>query len=170
MENIEIERKFLVTNDEWRGNARAIRISQGYITASKGLTVRVRLKDDLAFLTIKAARDQDSRYEFEYRIPTRDANMMLTELCPLNPIEKTRYEVAADGNTWEIDVFEGVNEGLILAEIELTSASQPFARPNWLGPEVTRDARFYNAYLYQHPFQSWGMSYKDLLIRTTSII
>lgn len=169
MENVEIERKFLVTGDGWRQAARAIHIRQGYIAAQKGLTVRVRQKNDTAFLTIKATRDKDSRYEFEYRIPAGDAELMLAELCALPPIEKTRYEVDVDGNTWEIDVFEGQNAGLIIAEIELAAADQSFAKPDWLGPDVTGDARFYNAYLYQHPFQTWNIPYGDLLKSLTAI-
>jgi adenylate cyclase len=163
MENVEIERKFLVQSDAWKPAGHAIHIRQGYLAASPGLTVRVRQKDDTAYLTIKAARDRDSRYEFEYRIPASDAQMMLGELCAFPPIEKTRFEWVTEGNTWEIDIFEGQNAGLIIAEIELTSPDQPFLRPSWLGPEVTHDPRFYNAYLYQKPFASWGTSYSDLV-------
>lgn len=169
MGNIEIERKFLVTADDWRRGARAIRIRQGYIASQKGLTVRVRQKNDTAYLTVKANRDRDSRYEFEYRIPTSDADLMLAELCALPPIEKTRYEVDIDGHTWEIDVFEGPNDGLVIAEIELASVDQAFTKPAWAGPDVTTDPRFYNAYLFQHPFKTWGVSYRDLLKQAATI-
>lgn len=161
-ENVEIERKFLVSRDDWRQGARAIHIRQGYLAGDRGLAVRVRQKGDAAYLTIKAARDADSRYEFEYRIPTSDAELMLAKLCARPPIEKTRYEVTVGGNIWEIDEFEGENKGLIIAEIELASPDQPFTLPAWTGPEVTRDARFYNAYLYRQPFCTWGVSYDDL--------
>lgn len=162
MANVEIERKFLVARDDWRAGAKAIRIRQGYLAENQGLNVRVRQKGDNAYLTIKAARDADSRHEFEYRIPTSDAELMLGQLCARPPIEKTRYEVVVDGNTWEIDVFEGANKGLIIAEIELASPDQPFTLPAWVGPEVTKDVRFYNAYLYRHAFCTWGIAYADL--------
>ncbi len=161
--NVEIERKFLVVGDGWKSQAKAKPIRQGYLATGKGLTVRARQKGDKAFLTIKAARDATSRYEFEYSIPVSDALQMLETICPHPPIEKIRYIVEEDGNTWEIDVFEGANQGLIVAEIELKSADQAFNKPGWLGPEVSDDIRFFNASIAYAPFNTWNISYPDLI-------
>lgn len=161
--NLEIERKFLVKNGDWRSGAAGAHIRQGYLFATDDLAVRVRQMDGTCYLTIKADQESLTRAEFEYEIPAEDANEMLARLCAANPIEKTRYLVQHEGQTWEVDEFHGSNEGLILAEIELTSPGQSFALPDWIGPEVTDDVRFYNANLYEEPFQSWDESYPDLL-------
>jgi len=158
---LEIERKFLVTADGWQTGT-AQKIAQGYISHQQGSVVRVRQKGDKAFLTIKADQGGISRLEFEYEIPVPDCTTLLETLCG-DPISKTRYSFEVDGMMWEVDHFHGVNDGLILAEIELTHPDQSFTKPHWLGPEVSTDPRFFNAYIADHPFQTWGISYADLV-------
>lgn len=153
----EIERKFLVVGDGWRQSViRSVRYRQGYLASGESSSVRVRTSDDQAWLNIKGATVGVRRHEFEYPIPTADAEEMLEELCEGALIEKTRHYVEHAGQTWEIDVFEGDNEGLVVAEIELESESQPFSRPGWLGGEVSNDTRYYNVCLASHPFKRWG--------------
>lgn len=165
--NVEIERKFLVRDLSWREGAEGQRIRQGYIArgeSSEGsTTVRVRTRGDKGFLTVKADKDASSRWEFEYEIPADDANRMLELLSLKPPIDKVRYKVDVDGLTWEVDVFEGANAGLVLAEVELTRPDQPFTLPDWAGAEVTGDPRFFNAYLSEKPFTKWGVTYEALL-------
>ena len=145
---IEIERKFLVLNDEWRREAgRARRICQGFVSRSGGTSVRIRRIDDQAFLTVKGEREGISRPEFEYEIPVADAEAMLRGLCAHPPIEKVRYDVLHAGVLWEVDVFQGVHGGLVLAEVELDHPDQEVALPAWLGPEVTHDVRYRSAAL-----------------------
>ncbi len=146
-----------------RGWSTGARIRQGYLFATDDLAVRIRQKNGTCYLTIKADQESLTRAEFEYEIPAQDANEMLARLCATDPIEKTRYLIEYEGQVWEVDEFHGSNEGLILAEIELETVGQSFALPGWIGPEVTDDVRFYNANLYEEPFQSWGMSYPELL-------
>ena len=148
----EIERKFLLRGDDWRHGARGTRIRQGYLSSLP--TVRVRIKGESAFLTIKSQADGLVRSEFEYPVPLKDAEEML-ELCQKPLIEKTRYEVRVEGRLWDIDEFYGENEGLILAEIELEHEHESFARPAWLGEEVTNDLRYYNVCLAETPFTAW---------------
>jgi adenylate cyclase len=150
---IEIERKFLVISDAWR-HAAGVRFSQGYLNRDKERTVRVRLAGDKAFLTIKGLTQGASRAEFEYEIPATDGEALL-KLCEGPIIEKVRRVLAHEGDTWEIDEFLGENAGLIVAEIELRSEDQTFARPTWLGEEVTHDARYFNSSLASHPFSKW---------------
>ncbi|WP_028583950.1 CYTH domain-containing protein [Desulfogranum mediterraneum] len=152
---IEIERKFLVSSEEWRQQGRGKVYCQGYIHASKERTVRVRLVGDQGYLTIKGASVGPSRMEFEYPIPPEDAMVMLEQLCEPPLIEKKRYLVEHEGFTWEVDEFFGENQGLIVAEIELESEEQSFARPPWLGMEVTDDSRYFNARLASYPYSSW---------------
>jgi adenylate cyclase len=140
----EIERKFLVIGDAWRSSAGAIRIVQGYLTRDKERVVRIRTADEQAFITVKGITRGMSRSEFEYPVPLVDARQMLDELCLRPLIVKTRYKVDAGDLTWEIDVFESPQNGLIVAELELPSPDHPFDRPTWLGVEVTGDPRYYN--------------------------
>jgi adenylate cyclase len=140
----EIERKFLVIGDAWRSSAGAIRIVQGYLTRDKERVVRIRTADEQAFITVKGITRGMSRSEFEYPVPLVDARQMLDELCLRPLIVKTRYKVDAGDLTWEIDVFESPQNGLIVAELELPSPDRPFDRPSWLGVEVTGDPRYYN--------------------------
>jgi CYTH domain-containing protein len=151
----EIERKFLVTGDSWRGGGTSAVFRQGYLSTVKERTVRVRAAGDKGVLTIKGITVGASRAEFEYAIPVEDADTMLDELCEVPIIEKTRDIVEVDGTTWEIDEFGGVNEGLIVAEVELDSPDEEFTRPDWLGDEVTDDPRYFNANLVAHPYTEW---------------
>ncbi len=151
---MEIERKFLVQSDAWRG-VEGTRYSQGYLSSAAERTVRVRTVKDKGYLTIKGVVSGASRQEFEYEIPLREANEMLNTLCERPLIEKYRYRIEYGGFIWEIDEFKGDNEGLLIAEIELPSEDQAFEKPNWVGEEVTEDPRYYNANLIQHPFTQW---------------
>lgn len=151
----EIEKKFLLKNDEWRNLAPGLHYRQGYLNSAKGRTVRVRTIGDQAFLTIKGPNNQGVRLEFEYAIPYSDALIMLTQLCQTPIIEKIRHKIHYQGFIWEVDEFLGENTGLIFAEIELTAPDQIFSKPPWVGAEVTHDPRYYNANLVTHPFCSW---------------
>lgn len=152
----EIERKFLVEGDFSKQVVNSTRIVQGYISSQPGRTVRVRIRDKEGFLTIKGPSDEKglSRYEFEQKIPLSDAEALM-KLCEPGIIDKVRHLVPAGRHTWEIDVFHGDNEGLILAEIELLSEEDPFERPDWLGKEVSGDRRYYNSMLTRMPYVNW---------------
>jgi adenylate cyclase len=151
----EVERKFLVAGDEWRAPGTASSFRQGYLSTVKERTVRVRAAGDHGLLTVKGITRGATRSEFEYRIPVDDAQTMLDELCERPIIEKVRHVVEYAGKTWEIDEFEGVNAGLVVAEIELEDEDQPFERPPWIAEEVTGDPRYYNANLIAHPYREW---------------
>lgn len=153
---VEIERKFLVTNDSWRDAvSRSVRMRQGYLGGVGGkASMRVRLDGPKARLNIKAAVVGTTRAEYDYPMPVADAEEILRTLC-VGCIDKTRYIVEHQSNTWEIDEFEGDNAGLIVAEIELKDATQVFARPGWLGEEVTEQRRYYNHALALQPYCSW---------------
>ena len=151
----EIERKFRVANDDWRAMATSSSsLKQGYLSSSAEATVRVRLEDNLGTLTIKSKTKGITRNEFEYAIPAQEAKELLM-LCSGPLIEKTRYRIPQENHTWEIDVFEGDNDGLIIAEIELTSEDDYFVKPQWLGEEVSGDSRYYNSNLATHPYVNW---------------
>jgi CYTH domain-containing protein len=150
---IEIERKFLTVNDAWR-SASAVYFCQGYLNRSKERTVRIRVAGELGFLTIKGASTGASRAEFEYEIPLADAKQLLA-LCDGPLIEKYRRNITFAGMLWEVDEFLGDNQGLVVAEIELESESQSFSKPDWIGEEVTQDARYYNSNLSINPFSNW---------------
>ena len=155
---LEIERKFLVADESWRGQvSRFSRMRQGYFPSGKGHTLRVRLIDDSqAFLTIKAqGADALARLEFEYPIPVEDARLMLGVFCVGRTLSKTRHYLDFGGFTWEIDEFDGDNAGLVVAEIELPTKTTAFQRPDWLGEEVTADFRYRNANLVRQPYTSW---------------
>ena len=153
---IEIERKFLVVNDSWREAASpGIPIKQGYLVGGKHASVRVRLQGDKANLNIKSATLGVWRQEFEYAIPLADAEVLLATLCRRPLIEKVRYLVPYADKQWEIDVFEGDNAGLVVAELELQDETEAYARPPWLGEEVSHDPRYYNTSLSQHPYKDW---------------
>ncbi len=151
----EIEKKFLITNEDWRGLAKGRHYCQGYLSTQKGRTVRVRTIGEKGFLTIKGRTVGETRLEFEYEIPIKDARELLLELCHKPLIEKTRYKIPFDGFTWEVDEFAGENEGLIFAEIELKYEGEKFAQPHWIGQEVTGDPRYYNANLVNTPYHRW---------------
>lgn len=154
---IEIERKFLVTSKAFLDEFRAKnRIVQGYLSSVPERTVRVRIKGEKGFLTIKGKSSDSgmSRMEWEKEIALEEAEQLL-RLCEAGVIDKIRYEIPVGKHLYEVDVFSGENEGLILAEIELESENEAFEKPNWLGMEVTNDTRYYNAYLSQKPFKTW---------------
>jgi adenylate cyclase len=153
---IEIERKFLVRNDNWRALATGKLYRQGYIAASPDCTVRVRIAGDQGYLTIKGATSGISRAEYEYGIPLEEAAQLLDTICQPPLIEKTRYRIAAaQGLVWEVDEFAGENQGLIVAEIELPHAEHPVELPDWIGAEVSDDPRYFNANLAKQPFCDW---------------
>ncbi|WP_462320597.1 CYTH domain-containing protein [Halochromatium sp.] len=153
----EIERKFLVRHDGWRKQLLSTtHLMQGYLASTPTLTVRVRLEGDQGRLTIKGATQGISRSEYEYPIPPEDAQRMLDELAETAIIDKTRHRVRCCGHVWEVDLFAGDNEGLVLAEVELGAEDEDFERPSWLGDEVSDDPRYYNANLARHPFKDWS--------------
>ncbi len=156
----EIERKFLVLDDSYKSLSYAhSHIRQGYICSERGRTVRIRIRDEKAFITIKGPSLDGglSRYEFEQEIPLVDAEQLMT-LCEPGIIDKTRYLVKADDgiHTWEVDEFHGDNDGLIMAEIELGSEDEAFSKPDFIGKEVTGDRRYYNSHMRKNPYKLWG--------------
>ncbi len=151
----EIERKFLVTSGAWIPRDEGVRFQQGYLNTQKERVVRVRIEGARAKLTIKGVTTGVTRSEFEYPIPVEDATILLDHLCEKPLIDKHRHKEVHGGKTWEIDVFHGDNEGLVLAEIELTSETEPFDRPPWAAKEVSGDPRYFNSNLLKHPFKSW---------------
>jgi CYTH domain-containing protein len=150
----EIERKFLVTQDTWRDGSPGVRIAQGYLSLDPERTVRVRLAGGDAWLTIKGVTRGLTRAEFEYPIPHDDARALLA-LCLPSVIDKTRHRVRHGDHVWEIDVFHGENEGLVMAEVELSAESDLPEIPPWVGLEVSADARYYNSNLASQPFGEW---------------
>jgi adenylate cyclase len=152
----EIERKFLVRGDTWRSSAKGTTYRQGYLNSAKERTVRVRIADAKAFLTVKGVTVGATRSEYEYEIPFDEGKAMLDTLAEKPLIEKKRYKIPVGDLTWEIDEFLGDNAGLIVAEIELTSEDQAFDMPAWIGEEVTGDPRYYNANLIKNPFTRWS--------------
>lgn len=153
----ETERKFLVTSKAFKADAfRQEKIVQGYLNSAPERTVRVRTKGEKAFITVKGKSNESglSRYEWEKEIPLDEAGSLL-KLCEPGMIEKVRYEVSAGKHIFEVDEFFGANEGLILAEVELTSEEEKYEEPMWLGREVSGDKRYYNSYLIKNPYNSW---------------
>lgn len=153
----EIERKFLVKDDSYKQMASSFsHIIQGYICRTTGRTVRVRLRDEKAYLTIKGPSPDGglSRYEWEHEIPGREA-LELMQLCERGVIDKVRYLVPYGGHTFEVDEFFGANEGLVMAEVELDAVDEAFERPPFLGEEVTGDRRYYNSCLTASPYKDW---------------
>lgn len=158
----EIERKFLVTSDAWREEADdGTRFRQGYLIGAERASVRVRIEGDRANLNIKSATLGVRRQEYEYEIPLAEAEEMLDTLCEQPQIEKIRYHVPLGGHLWEVDVFAGDNEGLVVAEIELAHEEESFERPVWLGREVSDDTRYYNVCLTKHPYKDWRHEQAD---------
>lgn len=151
----EIERKYLIIDDSWKTKAsEGIEIKQGYLNSEAKRTVRIRISGEQGWLTIKGKNENLTRKEFEYDIPLTDA-LELLNLCEKPIIEKTRYIFLDNGNSWEIDVFSGENEGLVIAEIELSREDQEFTIPEWVGEEVSMDVRYYNSSLISNPFVNW---------------
>ena len=154
---IEIEIKYLIHTQEWLNlSHQHITIRQGYISTAADQTIRVRCCGQKAWLTIKSKAHNGKRKEFEYPIPIADADDMLNEWASNRIIHKTRHHVKVEQHVWEIDVFHGANEGLIIAEIELSSTDERFKLPPWVGEEVTEDHRYSNSYLSVNPFRNWS--------------
>jgi adenylate cyclase len=153
---VEIERKFLVKNEQWRESVIAeTRLRQGYLTTGEGGTVRVRIDGERAYLTIKGATVGIRRFEFEYEIPLPDAELLLEQVALKPQVEKIRYQVRCGKHVWDLDRFLGENQGLVLAEIELEAENEAFELPGWAGEEVSDDPRYHNSNLVTHPFREW---------------
>ncbi len=156
---LEIERKFLVNSNAFKDKAfKKTRIIQGFLNTHKERTVRVRLKGEKGFLTVKGKSTKDGleRFEWEKEIDDSEAKSLL-ELCEKGIIDKIRYEVKSENHTFEIDEFSGDNKGLIIAEIELNSSDEKFIKPNWLGEEVTGNVKYYNSQLSKNPYKTWKL-------------
>ncbi|MBF0419883.1 MAG: CYTH domain-containing protein [Magnetococcales bacterium] len=152
---IEIERRFLVQGDSWRGQGIGTRIQQGFLATDKHRVVRVRVVGEVGTLTIKGLTTGCTKSEYEYVIPCQDALEMLAQMCLKPLIEKHRFRLSHEGMTWEVDVFEGDNAGLVLAEIELQHEHQTFSKPPWLGKEISDDPRYFNSNLAKAPYNQW---------------
>lgn len=151
----EIERKFLVSGDPTPLARVTRRIVQGFLCEQDGTAVRVRISDDEGLLAVKKLVSVTERLEFEYGIPLDHAEEMLASMCDGQVVEKVRHEVEHAGRVWEVDVFEGANEGLVVAEIEYESHDEEIELPDWAGEEVSADFRYLNTYLAEHPFSQW---------------
>ncbi len=155
--NTEIERKFLVLNHDFiKESHKQYEITQGFLSSHKKRTVRIRITDNSAFITIKGKSNKKgtTRFEWEKEITTIEAKQLLN-LCEKGTIKKTRYLVKSDNHTFEIDVFKGKNKGLIVAEVELNKENENFTKPSWLGKEVTGDVKYYNSVLSKTPYSEW---------------
>ncbi|WP_166383507.1 MULTISPECIES: CYTH domain-containing protein [unclassified Polaribacter] len=155
--SVEIERKFLVKNNDFKSNSYAQKsIKQGYLNSDKNRTVRVRIADEKAFMTIKGKSNATgtTRFEWEKEIDKTEAESLLL-LCEPSIIDKTRYLVKVGNHTFEVDEFYGDNQGLTVAEVELNSETETFTKPSWLGKEVTGDVKYYNSSISKHPFKDW---------------
>lgn len=152
----EIERKYLVKPGAWVPQGPGTHFKQGYLNSQKERVVRVRIEGAAAKLTIKGPTKGVSRSEFEYPLPVEDAEILLDELCEQPLIDKHRHVETHAGCRWEIDVFHGDNEGLVVAEIELSSEAARVTLPDWAGEEVSSDPRYFNSNLLKHPYKAWG--------------
>lgn len=152
---IEIERKFLVNKDQWPRSEDRVQMRQGYLAQQGNLVCRVRQKNDEFYLSVKAAIDNLSSYDYEYLIPKEDGETMLNKLCDQEAVFKTRHLVKQGDLVWEIDEFHDANDGLVVAEIELPSADHPFESPDWLAEEISDDKRYTNYALYCTPHSKW---------------
>ncbi len=157
---IEIERKFLIKDDRYKKESvRAIRITQRYLSSVPERTVRVRIKGEKGYITVKGVGSTSgvSRFEWEKEILVKDAKELFN-ICEQGIIDKTRYDIKSDKHTFEVDEYYGENAGLIVAEVELSSEDEEFNKPNWLGDEITGDAKYYNSMLMKNPFSRWKNS------------
>jgi adenylate cyclase len=152
---LEIERKYLVDLEKLGTLENGIRIKQAYLSTNKEAVVRVRVKNDKAYLTIKGSNIGVTRLEFEYEIPLDEANEMLDKLCQKPVIDKTRYLIDYENHTWELDIFYGDNEGLVVVEVELSSEDETIILPSWVKEEVSCDSRYYNSNLMKNPYKNW---------------
>ena len=154
---VEVERKFLVCGEAWRAEVTAsTRIVQGYLAQTESATVRVRVKGEKGFLTVKGVSVGIARSEFEYEVPVADALAMLEELAQGPVIDKVRHLVPVGAHVWEVDVFAGDNAPLVMAEVELAGAEESFVRPDWAGAEVSDDQRYFNVNLARTPYSTWA--------------
>ena len=153
---LEIERKFLIDKTRCPLPAEGVKMVQGYLMRSMELSIRLRLAGEEAFLTIKGAQKNFTRSEFEYKIPAGDAEKMLAEFADGQLVSKTRYCIPMGNHTWEVDIFEGANKPLAVAEIELSSEAEAFELPDWVTSEVTGDKRYNNTYLAEKPYSTWN--------------
>jgi len=151
---LEIERKFLVTKNNWR-NGQGTLYRQGYLNSDENRNVRVRVINDRGYLTVKGISQGATRVEYEYEIPQAEAEAMLDDLCEKPLIIKKRYKTEYKGFVWEVDEFLGENQGLIIAELELESENQVFIKPEWIGKEVTGDPKYFNSNLIHRPYSKW---------------
>ena len=151
----EIERKFLVDESLIASLQGGFRISQGYISTKGKTVVRARIKNDLAFLTLKGESNGMTCSEFEYAIPVQDAKEIISELCLGNTVDKTRYEIQHEAHLWEVDVFHGENQGLVVAEVELLDEAEDVVLPSWVTEEVTGQTKYFNSSLLETPFSKW---------------
>jgi len=167
----EIERKFLVNiDDKSLVLENPIYIKQAYIKTNNKTTIRIRTANNDAYITLKGKTEGISRDEFEYDIPLDEANDMIEKFCDKNIIEKKRYKIKYDNKTWELDIFDGDNKGLIIAEIELESEDEVFNKPSWITTEVTDDKKYYNALLIDNPYKKWSINSIMLSCEKDSII
>lgn len=152
----EIEKKFLVAGEFKESAKKATRITQGYLSSVPERTVRVRVKGEKGYITVKGIGNDSgaSRFEWEKEIPVEDVRDLL-KICEPGVIDKTRYLVDCDGHTFEVDEFYGDNDGLVVAEVELGDENEAFTRPSWLGEEVTGDKKYYNSMLMKNPYKNW---------------
>ncbi len=157
----EIERKFLVKSNEWKGKATPVLYRQGYIARTVDRVVRVRVAGEKGKLTIKVRTGEITRTEYEYEIPLVDANNLLNSLSPNEIIEKYRHTFEENGHTWEVDEFLGANLGLVVAEVELEAENEKICYPPWLGKEVSKISRFLNVQLVQQPYDTWKVQDKN---------
>ena len=151
---VEIERKFLINKNLWKPVGKGVEIRQGYLSVHPERVVRVRIAGEKAFITIKGKAKGLVRPEFEYEIPKNEAEILL-KMCLDFPIEKIRYKEKINGLIWEIDIFNGANSGLIMAEVELTSEDQKVVLPDWIAEEVSNDYRYFNSWLSENPYTKW---------------
>jgi adenylate cyclase len=151
---VEIERKFLIKTELWQPSAKGVEMQQGYLSVDPERVVRVRVAEEKAFLTIKGKPRGIMRAELEYEIPKNEAEVLM-KMCLDFPVEKTRFKEKIGELVWEIDVFKGENEGLIMAEVELEDEHQIVELPDWIGEEVSSDSRYYNAWLSKNPYSKW---------------
>lgn len=152
---VEIERKFLLVGDAWRGLGEAVLLRQGYLSSHPDRTVRVRVEGDAGSVTIKGRSSGATRAEWEYAIPVEEAAQLLDQLCERPLIEKYRHRITVGAHVWEVDEFLGENRGLVVAEIELDDEAESFDKPAWVGQEVTGERRYFNSSLIRAPYTSW---------------
>ena len=151
---LEIERKFLLVSDDYKLNTKTVDIKQAYLSADKNIAIRVRVEGIQASINIKSKKSERVNHEFEYVIPLDEARSLI-RMSPYLVIEKTRHIVEYEGKTWEVDEFHGVNDGLVVAEVELESEEQTFDKPDFIGEEVTGQTKYYNMMLLKNPYTTW---------------